>query len=213
MKKRLLVFALCFGLGVTGCSNRAPEESMEIDEDGNYIHVSNLSTVYSPAELPYSVPYNETEIVFNSIDVYQDKYNSEYRVNVLITLDTSNLTEDEYHWLCEEDIEYESCSIKSEENNFDEDLSYRGRITGDDSLILVFYNRNGYRNSVEGYDISAQIWIQQQEMATYENSDGEIAKGNRSHDILLTFEDIKPQSTNDIPENIYNAMLELFSVS
>ena len=213
MKKKLLAFVLCLGLGLTGCGSEIAEVSTAFDEAGNYIHISNLRTTYSPVSLPYSVPYNESELIFDSVDVYQDKYNSEYQVYVLITLNTSNLTEDEYHWLCEEDIEYESCSIKSEENNFDEDLSYRGKITGDNSLTLVFYNRNGYRNSVEGYDISAQIWIQQQEMATYENSEGEIAEGNRSHDVLLTFEDIKPQSTNDIPENIYNAMLELFSVS
>lgn len=166
--KRIIAFILCLAavLSLAACGDGGSVESHR-DDDGNLITESDRRRVVSVDSLPYSVPYNSKAITLKSVDSYElyaDGSHS-YHLYSVITIDISELTEEEVSWLRGEDLDVRAF-ITSEKNGEDFGLmSSLGSIRWTDAKEIQFVKTssfsNSYRYSFSGAEICVSMAVSQ----------------------------------------------------
>lgn len=84
MKKWILLF-LC-AVFLTGCNGPETKET-------------ERPTEFEITEIPFTMDYNGKNIACKSVELYQSKVNYKWHPHMIIRFDTSNLTEDDIHWI------------------------------------------------------------------------------------------------------------------
>lgn len=179
-----LLFALSACTSVSSPTNRPTTYS---DDDGNFVVEDVGRKTVMIDEIPYSVPYNEKKVTLESVRFFENCPRYSYNLFVVITLDVSDLSEAEIHWLRESDLSV-STYITNEENGYDfSRASILGNLllTDTNKLIFVqtssFFNEN--RHSFQNSDISVSVTVTQEETYQYKNSKGEVSNQNRTEEI------------------------------
>lgn len=177
MKKRIAIVILLLFF-CSSCSNSDQAINNYHDENGNFIIEANGNRTVMTSELPISVPYNDKSITLTDVSFYQNCTDYSYNLFVVITMDVSELDDNEIHWLRESDIKVNSY-ITCDANGYDFDsASQLGSILWTDTKNLVFVKTSSFskenRYGFESSEISTNIAVTQED--TFEYKDTELNK-------------------------------------
>lgn len=202
MKKVISVFLaviLVISLTACGAGNEKPESTNYFNDAGDFIIEDVGRYTVMTESLPRSVNYNGKNITLTDVSFYENCVDYSYMLFIVATLDVSELSESEIHWLRESDISVH-CYITSEANDYDFD---RATALGD--LLLTDKNELIYvqissvleenRHSFASSDVSVCITVEQEETYEYTRSDGDIGTLNKEE--CLTYEATTGQSIQD----------------
>lgn len=214
--KRFFAAILFFVIALSFCSGceSSPKTESYQDENGNLVIAKDSGTTVMPESLPFEILYNGKPVTFESVDFFQDRSESDYRYTLyaILTVDVSQLAEDEQHWLEDSDMDAH-IYLTNEQNDYDFDsLNYLGNaMTDDNKLVFGFMTLSSYkedRYTYEGSKVSAVISITQEE--TYEYKYNGETKIRNIEDSLHFSTEVGTHlpDSEAIPEPIYSYMVQ-----
>lgn len=221
MKKSVLLsFFVCI-LVLCSCSTTNSSISSYTLEDGTVVRESESGTDYTCKALPFDIPYNDTFVTFESIEYYEEVVDYSHHLYCVITLDVSQLDDEQLHWLTKSDLNI-SGALFHEKNQYDVFLRDTGltssyalietidhdtylcfmssRIDSKNKLICLFTSDFSEENrySFSGADFNVTIEIAQEETYIYTYSDGEasaLPKTNEARFFTVVPDEIAAYST------------------
>lgn len=214
MKKIIFCLLVTFALllGVAACSSGADSEFTK-DEFGNQVLSSDRGNTTFVEDIPYASKYNNTSVSLTEFGAYQNISNYSYNLFILITLDVSNLSDEELHWLRESDLEVNSY-ITSEDNGYDFDsMPELGNLLLTDSKELVFVFTTSFFKE-NRYDFSESkvcvaVSAKQEETYEYENSEGKVSDLHKSEALQYTISlDADLSSPETIEQPLYEYIVK-----
>lgn len=180
-----LVFAACSG----GESN---EEKRYTDEAGNNVTEDEKGCTIFAKSLPTVMDYNGKNVQLTSVDLYESVVDHSYYLYIVTTLDASDLTDDEFYWLHESDLET-ICYITSEENEYDFDRAPNlGCLYDEDAKTIQYVSMSDYmkenRYSFAGSKLTVVATTTQKEQYEYENKDGDTRSLDKENEIMYSID-------------------------
>lgn len=172
MKRILLIGAAALMLTACG-SNTATNVEMQTDADGNRMSTTKYSTTVFPEQLPVTLKYNDKEIKVSDFVVYQETVDYEHYLYAAVTIDASSLSDEDFHWLKEDDVISASAFVKGGENSIEDAASMTklGQINYTDSREIKYGFLAGlhdtYKKGFDGSDISLMVDVEQKEGNPY----------------------------------------------
>lgn len=206
MKKKFYLFILLFTIIISGCSRNSSE----------YPSTGINMTL---KDLPSDMKLNDSKLTLKDISLYQSYYNYEWYVYATITLDISDLTEQEKHWIDKDATEtFDSDKIINpdiyltcEDNLIDSDsMAKYGYADIDDCRIFFFGKSTTYKNDFKNSEINASISIQQDETYKSTSKDGKEYSLNKYNDYSYKMKDIV-KDINVMPKEILEAFNDKIS--
>lgn len=218
MKKVLSIFlSALMVVSFTGCSTSdtpSNRTTSYTDENGNFVIESGKGKDVRISEIPYEVPYNSKHFTLSSIDCYENR-TSDYSYNlfVVVTLDIGELSDDEGHWLTNEDLNV-NVYVTSEKNelNFDS-LSSLGKIRWTDKktiqIVKMSSTFHSNRYSFADSEIVVSVGATQEETYDYRNSNGDVSKLHKEEKVTYktTIASLIPDAER-IPEPLYSYVVK-----
>lgn len=146
------------------------------DENGNLIFSSDRGVDIRTENLPATVKYNETDIKLKSVEFYEGYSGKTYTYDLytVIKLDVSNCSDEELHWLQEEDVEIRTY-VTCESNGYDfDDLTNLRKILYPDTKEFVFVEMTPYsdenRKSFSNSEITICVDVTQEKTYVYKDT-------------------------------------------
>lgn len=185
MKKKYALLMLCVFMITSGCSQTSNSNTTNTESSNSatdpYNRVeerdSGLTCVFS--SLPYEMDYNGSKIIFDSADFVQTKSASGhgYIPYLAITLDTSNVSEDDLYWMDKnEDISF-LANITCESNNIEsEPMQCVGMANYGDKRVYTFSVLEEQKEEFVPSSFYCSFEIRQED--TYKYNDSELQKYN-----------------------------------
>lgn len=173
MKKRMIlsVFIL-FAFMITGCSTNVQQESAN---RGLEVDIKNL---------PFDdMQYNAEKMKLENVAIYTEKSSSGfgYYPYVIVTIDKTGLSEENFYWMIKEkDIDV-TCYYTSEENEVDfSRMPLLKSYYNDTQLVYIFddYN-NEYKHDFSDIELDVVLNLTQEEKYEYKNDEGDITDLNK----------------------------------
>lgn len=194
MKRLISTIVLCFVIMfMASCASDAPSRQIADDTDsrGNRISYYGDEATTFPKSLPCDVFYNDTIVTLSSVDVFELYQNYEYYIFIIGSIDLSNLSDAEKHWLLEEDIDIDAY-ITSQKNKMDfESASALGtlHVTDKNTLYYVAISpvTKNCRHSFAEAKISFVLSVKQEETHDFTRKDGTIGSINNRNSIHYSF--------------------------
>ena len=182
-----LAFAILFLSACASATDSTPQSNNYYDDDGNFVIESTGNKTVMIDEIPYSVPYNGKVITLESVEFYENCPNYSYNLFTVITLDVSNLSEAEIHWIRESDLSVKAY-ITSEANDYDFSSGVAlGSILFTDTNKLIFVQTSSFfkenRHSFGNSDISVSVVAKQEETYQYTNAEGKTSNLHKTEEI------------------------------
>ena len=156
---RRAIIVLMFTLSLYGC-NRSVQQETEPPTD------------FSITEVPFTMDYNDKSIECKSVELYQSQVNYEWHPLMIIRFDTSNLTEEDIHWLTtSQDFRHDpdmdiSVFYYSEQNDINlERMSPIEKYTNSDKkeLTYIYYeDSSGTRKDFSDIEVHVSISLKQE---------------------------------------------------
>lgn len=114
--KYKIAFVLLVSISIfcMSCGDSSTLESSSTDSSDNFYH---------PEELPFSMPYYDGEIIIKDFYIVEEYKDYEYNADYLLRADVSNLSDKDYHWFKEENLNLLAGAIM---DNNDEYLTGKG---------------------------------------------------------------------------------------
>lgn len=183
----------------------APGGGTETLDDGTTIKHGIFGDAYDYKTLPGTMYYNDKKIIFESLDSFEFYYDYEYQQFVVLTLDMSDLTDKDLHWMDEENaLKTPKLSMNEGANKLDSDDLYSAGTAKKDKKIYYFYYSDGYKESCAGTKISTIITIDQDNKNNKENKDSNLKPSNTyTYSKYVIPEDVESPETMD--EWLYNS--------
>ena len=173
MKKLTVVIFIIFSLCLCSCGNSGPSLEREIDENGNNVLILSGQRTTMAQALPCDIAYNSQYITVESVEFYENTVDYSHNLFAVLTLDLSELDDEQVHWLLESDLDV-NAYITCEKNDYDFSSATRlGEIhyTDTNKLIVVFassfFKENRYSFSESNVSVAIEI-AQEGEKATFE---------------------------------------------
>ena len=170
-----LIFVSSLLICFCGCSVFSNVEILT-DENGNKIYSSDRGIDVRTEILPATVKYNETDIKLKSVEFYEEYSEKTYTYDLytVIKLDVSNCSDEELHWLQEEDVEIRTY-VTCESNDYDfDDLTNLGKILYPDTKEFVFVKMTSYadenRKSFSNSEVTICIDVTQEKTYAYKDA-------------------------------------------
>lgn len=175
MRKVITIIMLCAVL--CGCSllGGCTDGSQFGDPGAAKVEETERPTRFRITELPFTMDYNGKSITCKSVELYQSQVNYEWHPYMIIRFDTSDLTEEDIHWLTTADF---SVGIKPKDLDVDahyyseqNDISYEYfpqavEYTNSDTheLVDIFYQYDeGTRKDFSDIEVAVSISLTQEE--------------------------------------------------
>lgn len=180
MKKLFWLLLAAFILAGCGESSSAikTESTTYINEDGNSTYESSRGTRITYDSLPGKVDYNGVPITLTDVSAYEIKSDESYSYTLYVVarVDVSQLSDEQIHWLREEDIDMR-IYLTSEQNGYDFDtLSQLGSLFITDLHYIDFVYMTSVldsnRNSFGGSELSVSLDVTQEKTYVFTNDDG-----------------------------------------
>lgn len=159
------------------------------DEEGHSVQTTDRGTTVFYDELPCKVEYNDGIFTLTDLQFYEDQgddYN--YVLFAVASIDLSSLTDEQIHWLREEDLDVHAYATQ-EKNDLDfSSLSKLGSLYLTDTKIMniVFMSStfHSYRHSFSGTEVSAVVDARQEETYDYTSKDtGKVSKLHKQYSV------------------------------
>ena len=129
------------------------------------------------SDLPGDIPYNDTQISLSAVSFCEVYANHGYTGYCVVTVDRSNLSDDDIYWMLKKDIgelqpEFEVFAyLTSESNSLDsEQLSQLQTIYNDESIYFIFYTKDTQREHLNDFELSLQIIMSPEKSLTAETT-------------------------------------------
>ena len=171
--KRIFLIGMT-ALVLTACGgNPAAKVEMQTDADGNRVSATKYSTTVFPEQLPVTLKYNDKEISVSDFVVYQEVVDYEHYLYAAVTVDASSLSDEDFHWLKEDDVINASAFVKGGENGIEDAASMTklGQVSYTDSKQIKYGFLAGlhgtYKKAFDGSDISLMVDVAQEEGTPY----------------------------------------------
>lgn len=184
-----------------------------IENDGTTVLVSDYGNSYTLKQLPKNLKYNDKSILLETIEFYQDKNNYVYDLYAIVTLNLSELSDEEIYWMLKNnDLDYYSIDIDSEKNEYkDKPLSYLNKSLQNSELKLLFYLQEDSRYSFESGTFDFNFQIKQSEKYTDDKGNAYNKRISYSYyDENICEEGNTLPSTEELDEITYKAMYDGF---
>lgn len=177
MKKVVMVFAVLFLVAFfTGCQTDSYIDPNK-DEYGNLVYTTNTDRTIYLSSLPYAIPYNENEVVFEDVDFYQlITSDGSYTLFAVATIDVSPLNseldsfwENDFDSYAFVDTGKADSSSDSSNEYEPERLHELGKICYTDKAYVVFISSpfDSVWESFAGKEISITVSISQNDPSAF----------------------------------------------
>lgn len=214
MKKiRLCAVALAAALVLASCSGGGEQEKTYTDDAGNSVTESERGKTISAKALPAAVEYNGNEIQLTGVEVYDAVANYSHNLYIVVTLDASALSDEDFHWLQESDLDV-SCFITHEGNEYSNDLAHPlGVLAYTDTKEIQVVRTSDFgkenRNSFIDATIGVTVKVTQGEKYEYTTSSGKTGEMNKADSLLYRYHiDQEPAPAEDIAEPLYSHIVD-----
>ncbi|MCI9271800.1 MAG: hypothetical protein HFH11_11775 [Dorea sp.] len=177
MKKKLMAILLGLTISVftVACSN----DSLDRGEKETF------------DELPGEMKLNGSTLSLEDISIYQSENNYEWYVYATLSVDISNLSEEEKHWLDKDNDEVHGVDrilnpkiyLTCEDNNIDfDDMMDYGYSDVGNYRVYFFGKLDTYKNNFDHSEATVSIGIKQDETYKTKNKDGDELELNKNNE-------------------------------
>ncbi len=203
MKKALLVIST--SLFLSACSSG---QNISETEDTYFIPVDSL---------PYPIQINAETFSLEDVSIYRntDESGFEYSPYVSVRFDISNMSEQELHWMIEDDCLDISCYFTSEQNKVDfESIPHIKSYYTDSEYISLFGKYStSYRYDLSDIELSVSVRVKQETEHPYVDSEGETSMLNDWKYYSISFNDTygleNPiKDISEMPDKEYEMLIE-----
>jgi len=214
--KKSILSILCIALlACSSCSNGSNDYGVKssTDEQGNFIIETKGSRTIRISELPGSLKYNDTSVSLESVRIFQSKYDYEYTLYVVTTVDVSNLSDDELHWFRESDFD-SAVYLTNDKNKYDFDsMNLLGSLLLTDEKQIYFVYTTSFisenRYSFDSVELSVSLNTKQEETFEYTNDKGEKTDLHRTESLGYNFtQDTTPDSIETLEQPLYENLVK-----
>lgn len=172
----IAILAVIFHSNSNSSNKTSNDAESYFDDNGDLVYSSESGINITTETLPATLKYNETEIKLNSVEFFEGYSDESYTYDLytVIRLDVSACSDEQLHWLQEEDLEVRTY-VTCEANDYDfDDLTNLGKILYPETKELVFVDMTSYldenRKSFANSEVSVCIDLKQDETYKYEDT-------------------------------------------
>lgn len=205
--KKIFFILLSISIILVGCDKKSDDETNpNILEDGSQIKKTSKGLSCTFETLPNEMFINDSKLVFDSVDIYQESSPSGfgYYAYVLLNVDISQLDDKELYWLDQDQTEWYNSHdtnvktdvyYKSKNNNVDfESMEYIGRVDGEKTYNYVFVTEKESKNNLDDIGLTCSFEFKQDDK--YKDGSTEINKINDYTYYVDEYIQDKPQIKN-----------------
>jgi hypothetical protein len=177
---------------ISSCDDGTAKSQMMMrgtDEFGNSVMESDGFRTVFAKNLPAKVTYNDTNFSISDAAAYEIISDYNHVLYVVFELDLSPLSEEERHWLIEEDLS-SHVSVTSEKNGVErESTILLGRLIDGDNLYCVYMSDvlDKYRYSFASSEITVIVDVKQEATHEYVGTDGQKSQLKNLETVMYTF--------------------------
>lgn len=167
----------------SGSSDSGFKTTMTTDEYGNNVIEFEGCRTAMIDTLPYDLVYNNSHISLIDISFYENVADYSHNLFIVTTLDVSELSEEQLHWLRESDLDV-NAYLTSENNGYDSTpASFLGSLYYTDTEKLIFVHTSSFgrenRYSFSGAELSLTVTVTQEETYEHKFDDGSTSNFNK----------------------------------
>ncbi|NLJ95014.1 MAG: hypothetical protein GX326_05950 [Clostridiaceae bacterium] len=114
-------------------------------------------------ELPVTIRYEDTSFDLINVEMFENEYEYLFNQYFIFTLDVSNLSEKQQHFLNKEDIDY-SISMKYDDERYSLH-SVKRILFNDDSVIKIYVisTHEGFRETAPELELNFEVWVKKED--------------------------------------------------